>query len=173
MSIGEEYELLIPDTATMEEQERTMIQAIAENIVAVLTLLGDFPFVMEFEERDLARTTATWSMIFFRRPNDEAKIAMSTMSPKSAIIFETKGQQEYEAENLKDADENYTGKITVSVRLRAVYDDVKGCFTQDEPLASTLLRLGFAHYYEEILRFYPEWKTNYKNAPTYVALPAD
>lgn len=173
MSIGEKYELLIPEMATMEEQERAMIQAIAEDIVADLTLLGDFPFVMEFEERDLAKVVATWSMILFRRPNDEAKIAMSTMGPKSAINFETKGQQKYEAENLENASENYTGKITISVRLRAVHNELQGCFTQDEPLASTLLRLGFAHYYEEILRFYPEWKTNYENAPTYVTLPAN
>lgn len=75
MSIGEKYELLIPEATTMEEQERAMIQTIAEDIVADLTLLGDIPFVMEFEERDPTKTAATWSMILFRRPKDEAKIA--------------------------------------------------------------------------------------------------
>lgn len=173
MRIFKQYEMLVPNLGEMEDREQKMIRQVAEKTAQDLILLGDKPILVEFREQNLAEADASWEMLLLRAADGEIHAAAAETTGQDSMIFETMATQKYQAKNSTNAKEDYCGQITIKVKLRGVYDKTKECFTQNDALALVAIRLSLAHYCEEILRFYPEWTTDYRDAPKFVSMPSE
>lgn len=173
MKIGKDYEVSIPGSEQMEQREQEMIQKIAERIITLLDDLKQPATIIEIEEFNRTEFKVSWRMILAKLAEGSNCSELGLMAAHNSLLFETGGVQNYEATNHDNATENYDGTIKVRVKLPAVYDSERQCHGPNEETAYKILRQAYMVYYEEILRYYPEWTTKYLNAPIYVSLPLE
>lgn len=159
----------VHDYAEADEQERRMIVDLANAIAHGLKLIGVPAFLLEIEEYNFPKQLTT---MHFKmgKATPEGTCVLGVTMPKT--LFETTSAQEYQAENRENHDEDYEGRLRVSIIMEGIWNEVVECHDQSE-MAEVALKLVHGYYYEKIRQHYPEWITLYEDAPILVTQPID
>lgn len=152
-----------------DAQEQGLIVDLANAIAHGLKLIGAPDCVLKVEEHNYPKKLTTMRFRMGRATLEGACVLGVTM-PKT--LFKTTSTQEYQAENRDDHDEDYDGRLKVSVIMEGVWNEAAGCHDQNE-MAEVVLKLVCGYYYEKIRQHYPEWTTFYEDTPMLVTQPID
>lgn len=157
------------DYGLIDRQEQELVVDLANAIVHGFKLIGVPAFLLEMEE--INRTKSKTTMYFkMGRTTPEGACVLGMMMPKT--LFETTARQNYHAINHNNSELDYDGQLKVSITLSGIWNSTKKCDDQNE-VAEIALILASGYYYEKILRHYPEWSTDYIDAPIMVTQPVD
>lgn len=148
------------DAETEKEQE--MLLKIAARIADSLPLEKFPAFAAELKEFNHSQNKAG-AMMRAEKTSIDGVSALGTLMPRA--LYRTTFSQKYKAVNHTDADQNYDGELTVSVITAGVWSSSKQCYEANEDAAETIAVLVCGFYYRNILKYYPEWTTEYVDAP--------
>ena len=151
------------------EQEKGLIADLTSAIAYGFNLIGVPAFSLEMEEfnRTTNETTMRFKMV---RTTPEGTCVLGIITPRT--LFETTSKQSYHATNHDNSKLDYDGEFRVNIILNGIWNDAKKCNGQNE-IAEIALKLASGYYYEKILQHYPEWSTDYRDAPIPVTHPVE
>ncbi len=150
-----------------------MFTELANGLITEFGLFCEAPFVVEIREYTCGdEEPHAYAKIASVDANGCNIVSSSTATP--AICLES--VQYYAARNHDNPCENYMGMVTVRVFMYGNKEskslsDNGGSHFAENPLMRPLLRLAMAHYYAVIMKEFPEWDTDYRDAPVICQAP--
>ena len=157
-----------PDATT----EKMLPSLAAKIYETVEHMIGDDIYHLRLSECRNGESETTYAIEISNHGLNEAeKICCFVSAPEAGVqLFATEATQDYFAENTEKPQENYAGYATVSVVMYGEVDKKKTGMAADlrfapNCLAESLIGIALYHYYRETVKWYPEWRTQYLNAP--------
>lgn len=168
LRLGDGYMAWVDDYEKADEQERGLITDLVNAIAHGLRLVGTPECVLEVREYNCQKKLATMRFTL-GKTDTEGGLDLNYLLPLERS-FKTAAKQSYHARNRDNPNEDYDGKLEVSVLMMGVQDSRPGFYNPNE-IAEVILKLACGYYYEKICQHYPEWNTDYADAPILETYP--
>lgn len=143
-----------------DPRDARFVERWASTLVSEFTHFSDEPFILRIGEFHLESQRYGW-IAEVRSVQTEAGGETLDLTQNLAELI---GFQYYFGHNRDNREEDYAGRINISV-IMPEQPYSPGMPHRPLPEALLLLRLAYMHYYDQIHAEYAEWSTDYHDTP--------